>query len=158
VCRRRGAVGTARLLGPDPCAARFAAEHDAGVRGLSGDVRVADRGVRHVRTDLGERVRDEEARVHRDRHAIARVGFASTEQREQRVAGDELAALVDRHHPIGVAVVNDPEVRVGGLDDHAGRLAVLGRGLARPSREPPVSLGVERLHVTAGRVERVGGD
>jgi len=54
--------------------------------------------------------------------------------------------------------VNDPEVRVGGLDDHAGRLAVLGRGLARPSREPPVSLGVERLHVTAGRVERVGGD
>lgn len=36
------------------------------------------------------------------------MGVPATEQRQQDFAGDELARLGDRHHPVGVAVEDAP--------------------------------------------------
>ena len=71
-----------------------------------------------------------EVRHHRDRHGVAAepppLGQVEREQREQDVAVDDAAALVDRDDPVGVAVEGEPEV---GLvrDDGAGQLGRVGR-------------------------------
>ena len=74
-----------------------------------------------------------------------------SEDRDDLVAVERLAPLVDRKHAVAVAVERDPEVRAD-LDDLVAQSREVGRAAARVDVRP-VGLDADRRHLRAERLE-----
>lgn len=165
-CLRRGRrAGTRRAGRPGNARPRAKSTRRWVPRGRRPQIRRCASRRRHRRrvcrrlgAFAGEDVRDRQRSVDRDGHAVARAGRPAAEQREQGVAADEPPTVIDNEHPVRVAVVEDPEVGVGRLNQRAGSRTMLGGRFARPTWEPAVTLTVERLDIAIGVVEYVSGD
>ena len=112
---REGAVAGGRKAPEHQVARLLAPERQAvGVERFE-DVPVADRGLAHH--DAASRHRAVEPEVRHDRHRhrvpreLAALGQIGGEDDEQLVARADLALVVHRHEPVGVAVEGETEIR-----------------------------------------------
>src|SRR5438876_2656161 len=118
------------------------------------DVTIADIGCEHSDAALAHQPVEAEVRHHRDRDELDLQ--VESEDRENLVAVDGVAACVDGKHAVAVPVEGDSEV-VTSVDDDGLKEREVGRPAADVD-VVPVGVGSNRLHLGAQPLERLRRD
>jgi hypothetical protein len=119
-------------------------------------MRRADRRQLEGRARLLDDIHEPLGAVQRRDHRRIGIELGCRERRQRGLTGDGVAALIDEHRTVGIAVMGDPQVRIRRAHRLLQQREMLRHRLGRAGGEGAIGRRVDRRHLTAEPPEQLG--